>query len=402
MNQPVIKESSPFTPGKPVPKEFFEGRLEEFNYAVQIIKKTAAGNSENLYITGERGIGKSSFARLIKNHAQEKENFITGYVSLGGVSDLDEMADRIFSCVVQDNQGQSFFGKLSQLFKKHVKEVGIGNLSIQLNFTEQDRKEMVKNFLPLLWKIFTEVGDKRGILIVLDEINGIAKNKVFADYLKSLVDTNEISQKPLPLSLVLCSLPERKEEIVSAQESVARMFYPITLKPMTADETISFYRRVFQSVNNQWNEDALQTMSIFAGGFPALMQEIGEATFYADQDFLIDKADAHKGVTRAAEIVGEKYLAPKVYATMCSEKYKKILDKLAENPIPSFSKQKTLSLLDAEEKKVFGNFLQRMSSLGVIARGEKSGEYRFTNMLYPLYVYMRSQSHHKPVSPPQK
>ena len=392
MNQPVIKESSPFTPGKPVPKEFFEGRLEEFNRAVQIIKKTASGNSENLYITGERGIGKSSFARLIKSNAEEKENFITGYVSLGGVSELEEMADRIFSCLVQDNQGQTFFGKLRQLFKEHVKEVGIGNLSIQLDFTDQDRKSMVKNFLPLLEKIFNEVGDKRGILLVLDEINGIAKNKLFANYLKSLVDENAISQKPLPLSLILCSLPERKEEIISAQESVARIFYPVNLNPMTNREVISFYKRVFQSVNCQWDEDALQTMAIFAGGFPALMQEIGEATFYADQDYLIDRPDAVNGIRRAAEIVGEKYLQPKVYEAIRSEKYQSILTKLGkgETIIHTFSKNEIMKILDSGEQKVFNNFVQKMKSLNVIVPGEKTGEYKFANLLYPIYINMQS------------
>jgi len=290
------------------------------------------------------------------------------------------------------------------MFKDHVKEVGIGNLSIQLDFSDQDRQEMVKNFLPLLRKVLSEVGDKRGILIVLDEINGVAKNKRFANYLKSLVDENAIGHNPLPLSLILCSLPERKEEIVSAQESVARIFYPISLERMSNEEVISFYKRIFQSANHKWDDDALIGMAIISGGFPALMQEIGDATFYVDQDYLIDTNDAIQGIRKAAEIVGEKYLQPKVYAAIRSEKYRTILNKLAGDDLGMvFQKKAIVSLLDAAEKKVFDNFLQKMLALGMIAHGEKSGEYHFANHLYYYYIRMRAhqdQNHlRKPANP---
>jgi len=246
---------------------------------------------------------------------------------------------------------------------------------------------MVSGFLPLLHKIFTELKDRKGILIVLDDINGLAKNQDFANYLKSLVDQNAVSRKPLPLLLILCSIPERKEELISMQESVSRIFYPLTLSKMDDDEVEKFYQRAFKSVNHKFDDRALGIMSLFSGGYPVLMQEIGEATYYQDQDFTIDVEDADNGILKAAKIVGEKYLQPKVIDAIRSRAYHSILAKLVKGGTirSRFSKEEMKKECTPDEIKVFDNFMRKMKSLGVIRQGEKSGEYQFTNLLYPFY-----------------
>ena len=388
----ITKESSPFTPGQPVPKEFFEGREEELKYVLQMLKATGSKKTGNIFVIGERGIGKSSFANIIKAYAEEKENFLTAYVSLGGISELELMAEKIFSRIVQENQDRPFFSRLKELFKEHIRGVGIFNLTVQLEFSEKERRNLVRDFLPLLGRIYKEIAkEKRGFLIVLDDVNGLSKNPKFANYLKSIIDENSISRSPIPLFLIICLLPERKEEMISSQESIARIFYPITLKQMSINEVINFYKRILNSVNHKWEEKALQLMAKFSGGLPMLMQEIGETTYYEDQDFKITEDDARKGVIKAAEIVGEKYLQSKIYQAIQSERYHSILKKLARQVPYEFSRQKFISQLNGEEKKVFDNFIRRMKSLGVIEEGEKRGEYKFANLLYPLYIYLQAQ-----------
>ncbi len=392
MRPMITKESSPFTPGQPVPKEFFEGRRKELNYALQMLKATASGRAGNIFVIGERGIGKSSFANIIKAYAEEKENFLTAYVSLGGISELDLMVEKIFSRIVQENQDRPFFARLKELFKEHIREVGIFKLTIQLEFSEKERKNLLRDFLPLLGRIFQEIKErKKGILIVLDDVNGLSKNPKFANYIKSLVDENSISSNPIPLFLTICLLPERKEEMISHQESIARIFYPITLSQMSYEEVINFYKRILSSVNHKWEDKALELMANFSGGLPMLMQEIGEATYYEDQDFNITEEDAKQGVVKAAEIVGEKYLQSKIYQTIQSQRYYSILKKLARQVPYEFSRQEIISQLSSEEKRVFDNFIRKMKSLGVIEEGEKRGEYRFANLLYPLYIYLQAK-----------
>ena len=53
-----IKES-PFTPGRPVPVEYFVARQKEIERLKRAIVQTISGRNENVFITGARGIGKS-------------------------------------------------------------------------------------------------------------------------------------------------------------------------------------------------------------------------------------------------------------------------------------------------------------------------------------------------------
>ena len=44
-------------------------------------------------------------------------------------------------------------------------------------------------------------------MLVLDDINGLARSDEFANWLKSFVDTVATAKKPLPLFLLLVGLP---------------------------------------------------------------------------------------------------------------------------------------------------------------------------------------------------
>ncbi|MFH1574426.1 MAG: hypothetical protein ABIG68_10605 [Acidobacteriota bacterium] len=50
----MTKERSPFTPGRPVPVEFFVGRLPEIDRMVRSVRQVAQGKQENLFLGGER------------------------------------------------------------------------------------------------------------------------------------------------------------------------------------------------------------------------------------------------------------------------------------------------------------------------------------------------------------
>jgi len=60
------KEYSPFTPGSPVPLDLFVGRSNQIQEVVRYIKQTLSGRQENIFLSGDRGIGKSSFASFIR------------------------------------------------------------------------------------------------------------------------------------------------------------------------------------------------------------------------------------------------------------------------------------------------------------------------------------------------
>jgi hypothetical protein len=57
-----------------------------------------------------------------------------------------------------------------------------------------------------------------------------------------------------------------------------------------------------------------------------------------------------------------------------------------------FKRGEVLRIISDDEKKVFDNFLRKMSGLGVIVRDVEGGPgtYRFPNLLHYLYFWMEA------------
>jgi len=102
---------------------------------------------------------------------------------------------------------------------------------------------------------------------------------------------------------------------INAQPSLARIFSIIEIGPLFDKEVREFFERTFNSVNMKVERKAMKFMVHYSTGLPFLMQEIGDATFWIDEDGIIKDEDARRGIITAAEEIGKKYLDVKVYHT---------------------------------------------------------------------------------------
>jgi len=59
------QKETPFEPGLPVNPESFKDRTDKVLKATRYFKQVVNGNPQHLFITGQRGLGKSSFARYL-------------------------------------------------------------------------------------------------------------------------------------------------------------------------------------------------------------------------------------------------------------------------------------------------------------------------------------------------
>lgn len=87
----ITAKESPFSPGRPVQPEYFVARIAEIQRLERAIRQTLAGRNENIFITGERGIGKSSLARFVRYVAEKEYNLVGTHCCLGGIANLQEM-----------------------------------------------------------------------------------------------------------------------------------------------------------------------------------------------------------------------------------------------------------------------------------------------------------------------
>lgn len=390
------KDYSPFTPGRPVPAQQFVGRATE----VERLRRAAAaavatGRVQAAFLEGERGIGKSSLASLVQAIAGRDPRMLGIHSFLGGVSSLEDMAQRIFDRLLQESAGQCWHERIKALFGDHVKQVGLFGVSMTFAAPRRDLKQLVHHFAPALRNLLAALREQhRGILLVLDDINGLADSAAFANWFKSFVDEVATAREPLPVCILLVGLQEPRYSLAALQPSLTRVLDPIEIRPWPAPETREFFSSAFAKARCSVEPDALEILVSFAGGLPVLAHEIGDAVFQADTDDTIDTDDAMNGVFAAADIVGRKHLEPRVFQAIRSDRYRSILQTLAAPFEFQFRRSHLLPRLGADKARVFDSFLRRMKELGVIQADPDGGRggYRFDNRIHHLYICMEMRA----------
>ncbi len=389
-----MKENSPFTPGNPAPVELFVGRVKQIEEILRYVRQTASGRQENVFLAGERGIGKSSLAAFLR-HLVDRENFLAIHVFVGGVTDLEELVRRIFEQILKETNKQTWFDEISGFFGKYVKQVDLFGISVSFNPPQEDLEGLVRNFPEALKNIMEKIkNEKKGLFIVLDDINGISETPEFANWYKSFVDDVATHYADFPAFIMPIGIPEIRDLLSEHQPSLMRIFRVVDIDKLSDKEVNEFFEKTFGKVNIEVESEAMGAMVGFSSGLPILMHEIGDAVFWRDDDGVISKEDTLPGIVDAADRIGKKYLDPKVYRTIRSKRYRSILRKLGEEPIDRFKKSEIESKLSEEEKKVFNNFLGKMRQLGTIVPDIEGGRgsYKFVNVLYPVYIWMESQN----------
>lgn len=389
-----MKENSPFTPGNPAPVELFVGRVEQIEEILRYVRQTSSGRQENVFLAGERGIGKSSLAAFLR-HLVGRENFLAIHVFVGGVTDLEELVRRIFEQILKETNKQTWFDEISGFFGKYVKQVDLFGISVSFNPPQEDLEGLVRNFPEALKNIMEKIkNEKMGLFIVLDDINGISETPEFANWYKSFVDDVATHYTDFPAFIMPIGIPEIRDMLSEHQPSLMRIFRVVDIDKLSDKEVNEFFKKTFGKANIEVESEAMEIMTRFSSGLPIFMHEIGDAVFWSDDDGIISEDDASSGIIDAAERIGKKYLDPKIYRAIRSEQYRSILRRLGERPINRFLKSEIESKLNGKEKKVFNNFLRKMRELGIIVSDMEGGRgsYKFVNELYRVYIGMESQS----------
>ncbi len=388
---PIEKGRSPFCPGRPVPPEMFVGRDSQIKRVLRAVRQTTAGKQENLFVTGEYGIGKSSLVSYVRFVAEEDKDLIGFHVFLGGVTSVDGMVQQVVSRIIQHAHRSKILEKVRDYLGKYCQSVELFGVRLNMEALRRDAPEIAQNFLPFLRQIWHDLSDEyRGIALYLDDLNGLAGDPGFAALLKSLVDEIATSGEELPLLLALVGVPERRLEIVANQRPVERIFDIVEVSPLDEQEVGAFFRTAFRSANMEIHEDALEPLVHYSGGLPKLMHELGEAVFWLDDDSVVDLDDAMRGLVEAADVVGGKYFEH-IRRAVRSSDYHSIIRKLGDlRSDLRFARADLAKGLSDEERRKLGNFLQRMKKLHALHRGEFQGEWIFPNRLVQFYLVLEA------------
>ncbi len=391
-----IQKQSPFTPGSPVPIEMFVGREPQIAEIEKYAAQATSGRLEALFLLGERGIGKSSIASFARYLASTKHNMLSIQVFLGRVTTIEDTVRQVLEQLLKESRTEKWYDNLKGLFGEHIEQVGLFDISIKFAPPRSDLKEIANDFPKALMGIVDKLGgEKSGIFIALDDIDGLLATTDFANWFKSFVDRVATSELEFPVCMMLIGLPEQRDTLAELQPSLMRIFRVIDIERLSNNEVQGFFRSAFSIPGLEVTDDAMEILVQFSSGLPVIMHELGDATFWKDEDGTIDRDDVLKGLVVAADNVCKKYLTPRVYQAIRSERYRNILGKLGTRELwvsRQFRKRDLETSLTENEKKVFGNFLRKMRELGVIQPDPDGGrgDYVFQNELYPVCIHFEA------------
>ncbi|HYU30834.1 MAG TPA: ATP-binding protein [Thermoanaerobaculia bacterium] len=387
------KGQSPFYPGQPVPVELFVGRAGEVERIRRAARQVAAGKPQAIFISGEYGIGKSSLARYVRFTAEREPGLLGFHVLLGTSHTLEEVAQATVRTVLEAASVRPKVAEsLRNFLAEYIGEQTLFGVTLRLDKLKKDAPDLSRGYLPFLRSLYEKSrASYRGLILVLDEINGLSAEESFAFFLKDLVDSNALSEKPLPLLLILCGTEERRRQLIERHRPIERIFEVAHIDPLSEAESREFFARAFGSVQMEVTEDAMDILCRYSGGLPKLMHLLGDAAYWIAPGATVDADVAVQATWAAAEDVGRKFVDLQVYRALRSQDYRRILKKLARADFDlTFRKFDIAQGLSQEERKKLDNFLQRMKRLGVLAPGEERGEYTFCDRLTRLYLLMES------------
>ena len=379
---------SPFEPGHPVSPNKFKGRKKDIIKMIRYLPKVInKGIPEHFFITGKRGMGKTSFVKYIGSLAEDNYQMAHIYVNNEGTNTIDELIQNLVEKMFKEFNKETWGKKIINSFVDNLDEINIKGVGISLKNKPELVGNIKNNFADFLINTCKELKDKKGIFIVIDDINGLSNTPDFANWYKGLFETLDFDQESIPVSFTLVSYQNKFEQLCYQNPSFTRIFNLIEIDHLDDEDIKEFYLDTFNEFNIKFTEDEfLNEMVYYSWGMPLIMQQIGDAVFWNSLDGEIDKDNAYSGIINAAVELGNKQIRNKLNKIK-SHYYMGILCKLGENAKMEFTKSEVKEFLSSDELRVFDDFLKRMRDLDIIESigKENSGEYAFVNRLYFVY-----------------
>ena len=343
-----IDRESPFQPGKPVSPYYFKGRHYSIQKILRYYNNACDRDVQHFFLTGKKGIGKTSLAEFVKQYLEDNKNALGIYVSNKGQNSLEALVTSIFEAFL-NNVEKSFFERgFESLFGK-LESIEFKGAKIHFKPDEETSRDLVASFHYILNELVGEFDDKDCIFLIIDDINGLSQQEEFVNWYKRFADTIEVDDSfDLPLYILFAGYPEKFDNLVLQDLSFGRIFHHEEITNLEDSDVCQFFVNAFDSVGMTCQNDALDLLVLFSQGSPLMMQHIGDAVFWQADGEIITKETAAMGILTAANELGIKQIRPDLNRIE-SKHYLNILLKLGKHQIYSFQKNELEQYLSEEE-----------------------------------------------------
>ena len=295
-----IDIESPFEPGRSASPENFKGREEDINKILRYMNKAKKGRVQHFFLSGNKGMGKTSLAEFVKEYVEVNYGMIGIYLSNKGNNSLNSLISAIIQSFLNKIPRDSLIEKVKNLFSG-IESIEIRGTRIKFNPSHEIILDIERDFPYYINQLISDLPNNNGVFLIIDDINGLTESKRFVDWYKRFADTIEVNKKDfnLPLYILFAAYPDKFDSLVFKEPSFGRIFHYDEIGSLSDEEVKEFFKDNFSSVNKKIDDWALDLLSYFSGGIPLIMQQIGDSIFWESEKPYIDDTDILNGILNA-------------------------------------------------------------------------------------------------------
>lgn len=374
-----------------------------------LIRIARAFNSDgrNVFIHGDRGIGKTSLARTAAtvNNVAHAEHI---YVPCGENTSFGQVIQAVGHAVVPVAK------RMAQRKVAGGGSIGAFGASIGASFSTEGKStiERPTSIIEALDILSFVAEARKGLrtIIVVDEFDRITADVdkvLFAELIKNLPTRN------LDLRFILCGIGHTIDDLLGKHLSVGRYFQPIELEKLHHNYLWSIINTVSEKAGVVIPQDILFRIGIVSDGFPHFVHLIGQCMFYAMHDDTEDvthcrRAHYEAGIKEALEQTEPPLKAAYKRATMKTKnklEYEEALWALAdraetERQVAAVYKSSYLRIMQSRRGRhplPQPTFNQRLLTLrsdahGNIIQGHGSGYFSFRENVMRGFVRLKAET----------
>ncbi|MEK7298512.1 MAG: ATP-binding protein [Candidatus Margulisiibacteriota bacterium] len=278
---------NPFRPGAGHPPPFLAGRTAEQDEMRKLLRQTVI--TENLVLTGLRGVGKTVLLETFKPIAYENHWLWAGN-DLSETASITEqnLATRILtdialvtSAIITSEVKVSKMGFATQ--EETVSHpINYEVLRYRFDSTPGLVSDKLKATLEWVWPMLPH--DKlKGIVFAYDEAQNLSDHAAKDEYPLSLLLEvfQSLQRKKIPYLLILTGLPTLFPKLVEARTYAERMFHIIFLKQLSDKDSEDAINIPIQKEKSllTFSQDAVRIIVSLSGGYPYFIQFICKEVF---------------------------------------------------------------------------------------------------------------------------
>ena len=295
-------KSNPFTPQDPViDPMLFAGRTEHVDLGLDAIL-----NSQNILVTGTRGVGKSSFSTQLLTIASGDYTLLDQLVIPNPEVDLQRLAVA-YTCEPGDtleviaasiaDAVEAYAG--SERPTKTTTTLGVTKIieaSHAVEYVETAAPSVAAAFAECLTNAIQAVGGTYdGVTVLIDEIDQLDTTVPLASFLKAAIET--LRHRGVGnVSFIITGVTGEITDLLRQHASANRLFMNVHLDPMSDPELKDVVLRALKETPVGVDPRALDKIIEHSACLPASVQLLGYYAYKANSDARIDILDVDEAV----------------------------------------------------------------------------------------------------------